>query len=169
MELKNYQKIVYDTAINCGLKDVQAKLIVGQATLESGRFKSNVFLKTNNAFGMKVPNKRPKTYIKGASGIVMKSEGSTPYAEYESLQQSVTDLIKGWHIFNKTNWEKITTANEYANYLKSKGYYGSDIQGYISNIANTVKTLSWIRPATNTIAVLFFISIASYLIYKNYY
>lgn len=144
-KIKDMQKLVYDTARAAGLEDLQAKIVVSQAIHESGNFSSNVFKTANNAFGMKYPSRRPRKYIKGKSNIVMRSEGATPYAEYTSPEQSVKDLILGWHAYNKTKWENITSPAQYANYLKSKGYYGDDVSNYVRSTEKIIKGLEWLK------------------------
>lgn len=126
---------VFNAAKAAGLTDAQAKIIVAQAQHESANFTSNVFKTDNNLFGMKMPSKRPRTYIERPSKIIMQSEGSTPYAHYVSITDSVNDLVKGWHSYNKTNWSLLTTPALYSAYLKSKGYYG-DAQAVYTNALN---------------------------------
>lgn len=128
--VENSQK-VYTTARACGLNDTQAKIILSQAIHESAMFTSAVFKDDNNCFGIKMPSIRPKTYIAGASKRVRTSEGVTPYAHYNSVEDSVRDLILGWHKFNKTDWSTINTPAQYSSYLKSKGYYGAPELDYM--------------------------------------
>jgi len=145
MTKMDYQQIVFNAARAAGLNDVQAKIITAQATHESGNFKSNVFLTDNNLFGMKMPNKRSKQFIERASKIIMRSEGTAPYAHYSSIQNSVKDLILGWHLYNKTNWDKIKSPADYATYLKSKGYYGDTYSNYLTALVNQIKNLDWLK------------------------
>lgn len=145
MELKEYQQIVYNAARAAGLNDVQAKIITAQAQHESGNFKSNVFKTDNNLFGMKMPSKRSKQFIERPSKIVMRAEGATPYAHYSSIQNSVKDLILGWHAYNKTNWDKIKTPADYATYLKAKGYYGAPYNEYLRALTIFLSKLDWVK------------------------
>lgn len=142
-----YQKTVFFTAKQAGLNDVQAKIIVAQATLESGNFKSNVFEQDNNLFGMKLPSVRPKTYIAGASKIVMKSEGATPYASFSTVADSVRDLILGYHKYKGTDWSKIQTPVDYSTYLKSKNYYGVNvsIKQYADPMTSIISRLTFLK------------------------
>lgn len=168
MTKEQYQQVVYDTARKCGLNDVQAKIIVSQATHESGNFSSNVFKTDNNAFGLKMPSKRPRTYIARASNIVMRAEGSTPYAHYSSLQQCITDLIKGWHVYNKTDWSKLQTPEQYAAYLKSKSYYGDSQENYTAALKRFFSKLGWLKTAAPILLpILLFSAIAIYYYSKR--
>lgn len=142
MTTKEIQARIFNTATMAGLNPVQAKIIVAQATHESGNFKSNVFKTDNNLFGMKMPTQRSKKYIAGPSKIVMKKEGSTPYASYSSIENSVNDLILGYHVAKKTDWTKIKTPTEYAAYLKSKGYYGDTLSNYTNALQRFFKTIT---------------------------
>lgn len=133
--------IVYSTARACGLSDVQAKIIVSQAIHESANFKSNVFKVDNNAFGLKMPVRRSRLYIQRASYIVMRSEGSAPYAHYSTLENCVKDLLLGWHGFVGTDWALIKTPEQYAALLKYKGYYGDTLSNYTAAIRRTYKVI----------------------------
>lgn len=161
---QTYQSRVYNTARNCGLNDVQAKIITAQASHESGNFKSNVFKTDNNIFGMKVPNVRPKTYIASASAIVRNSEGSTPYAHYSSMEDSVKDLLLGWHKYNRTDWTAIQTPEQYATYLKSKGYYGDSLTNYLAALKKYVSGFDFLKVATSPILIFAFIGTAIYFL-----
>lgn len=142
---KEYQQLVFNTAVECGLSELHAKIITAQATYESGHFASNVFKTDNNLFGMKMPARRSKRYISRASKITMISEGSTPYAHFDSIQNSVKDLILGYHCYNSTNWSQINSPVQYATYLKSKGYFGGSLSNYATFLDQTVKKFTWLK------------------------
>lgn len=168
MTTKNYQQLVFDTAKACGLNDEQARLIVAQAQHESADFTSHVFNTDNNLFGMKVPSVRSKKYIAGPSKIIRASEGATPYAHYDSVSNSVKDLILSWHAYNKTDWTKIHTAEQYAAYLKSKGYYGDSEENYYTALVRKLKALPESFKLTASILPLFIVAaIAIYFLTKN--
>jgi len=165
MTTKEYQKIVFDAAINTGLNETQAKLITAQATHETGNFKSNVFKTDNNLFGMKMPSRRNKQYIERPSTIIMRSEGATPYAHYSSIENSVNDLVLGWHKYNGTNWSKIKTPADYATYLKSKGYYGDTFSNYLSALVRYFNSLDWLKITGSFVAVILIAAI--FLLIQN--
>jgi LPXTG-motif cell wall-anchored protein len=131
------EELIYNTARNAGVPDTNARLIVAQAIHETSYkgipFNSNVFLQNNNAFGMKLaggPRKsRQAQYISGAGTAAPASEGSTPYAKYPSVKNSVLDLID-WLQFNNINWAATNTPESYAAFLKNKGYYGDTLAVY---------------------------------------
>jgi hypothetical protein len=139
------QKEVYDYARASGLSDKHARIIVSQATFESGNFTNRAFKMANNYFGMKMPSRRPKLYIDGPSSIVMQSEGTVPYANYSSRKRSVQDLIMGWHTYNKTNWNLINTPEDYATYLKTKGYFGGNENAYRRALGSITAGLTWLK------------------------
>jgi len=161
--IKDYQQRIYNTAIKCGVNDVQAKIIAAQATHESGNFKSNVFLTDNNAFGMKMPSRRSKKYIARPSKIVMRSEGATPYAHYNSVEDGIKDLILSWHAYNKTDWNKIKTPEDYAIYLKSKNYYGDSVANYLRNLVYYFGKLNWLKFTSGLTVVVAIVFIAIFL------
>ena len=161
--IKRMQQIVYNTARANGLGDVVSKLIVSQATHESGNFSSSLFKRANNAFGMTIPRKRKSPYITGSAG--QQPDGPGNYAKYDSLQDSVLDLIH-WHKYNRTDWTKIEGPATYAAYLKSKGYYGDTQQNYQSRLYEYFKGLSWLQ-YTPVAGVLLFIVIAYIILSKS--
>jgi Mannosyl-glycoprotein endo-beta-N-acetylglucosaminidase. len=129
MELNYLQNTVYKTAINAGVNDVPARLIVSQFAHESANFTSPVFIRNNNPMGMKVPSVRKSPYILGAGSKAPSNEGATPYARYASLTDATLDFLH-WLKFNHVNPNSLTTPEIYASVLKSKGYYGASISDY---------------------------------------
>jgi hypothetical protein len=97
---------LYLDSINVKFKTV----VVAQAILESGNFKSKVFKENNNLFGMKRASKRPSL------GIM---EGS--YNKYKSWQESVLDYA----FYQAYFCNKIKTEEEYINHLCN--HYAEDI------------------------------------------
>lgn len=128
-----------------GYSTTVAKIIAAQAMHESAKFSSNLFLKNANAFGMKVPSVRKSPYILSAGISAPASEGSTPYANYRSLEDSVKDLIH-WHSYVKSGLAGIITASQYAAVLKAKGFYGDTSTNYTTALnrhLSTITTNSW--------------------------
>lgn len=127
---------VKEAALNAGCTEAMAKIIVAQSKHESAYlgipYNSNVYKKALNCYGMKMPRVRPHPWIKGASNIVRTSEGSAPYAEYESAYHSTRDLID-WLTYSKIPLN-IPTVEEYAAVLKKKGYYGDSQANYLKNL-----------------------------------
>jgi len=146
MTAAQIDRMIINVATQEGVPAEKSPIIAMQARHETANYTSNVLKQANNLFGMKMPSIRPKTFILGPSSIVMKSEGSTPYAAYSSLENSVRDLV-AWHKYNKTDWNKITGIDSYSRYLKSKGYYGSTIDIYIRGLKNAAKKMSAIISA----------------------
>lgn len=129
MSIKQYQDTVFLAAKGEGVPEDVAEIIVKQAMHESGQFTSHVFETDNNAFGMKMPSVRKSPFIQRPSDIVMKSEGSTPYAHYKSLEDSTRDLVH-WLKYKRADFKKIDTEEKYAAWLKSVGYYGDSQDNY---------------------------------------
>ena len=79
-------------------------IVYAQAILESGNFKSNIFLENNNLFGMKVSKLRPTTN---------KGEDKN-HAFYNNWKESVQDYA----FYQAAYLNKIKTEDEYFQYLK---------------------------------------------------
>lgn len=74
-------KVLYETLISMNAK--YPKIILAQAKLESDNFKSDLFKRNNNLFGMKVPNSRVNVTVGGRAG----------YASYYTWRESVIDYL----------------------------------------------------------------------------
>lgn len=106
------------------------KVVLAQAILESNHFKSNVFFKYNNLFGMKIPSRRPSLNIHSKSY-------TTTYSSYKSWKESVIDYA----LFQSTFIFKINSEEEYLDYI-SKNYtnkaydkvYKNKLQKIMANI-----------------------------------
>ena len=79
-------------------------IILAQAKLESGNFKSTIFLENNNLFGMK----EAKLRVNLAKGT------NRQHAYYESWQESVYDYA----LYYSTYLSDIKTEGEYFEYLR---------------------------------------------------
>lgn len=149
--MNNFQKIVYDTAKGQGANDMFAKIIVSQLGHESADFKSNVFLKNNNANGMKVPSKRKSPYIAGSGTKPPSNEGKTPYARFASLEDNVKDLFL-WLTYNKIDHKTITGVEDYAERLRQRSYMGNTEAGkkiYIAGLSRRFKALGGVGATTD--------------------
>lgn len=98
------------------------KLILAQASHETGKFTSKFFLNNKNLFGMGQPMIRPTKSI-GKSG---NHEGQC-MAVFKSYADSIDDLLL-WLEYNK-----LTPTSDpltYAQRLKDKKYYSDTVQNY---------------------------------------
>lgn len=93
-------------------------IVYAQAKLESGNFKSNIFIKNNNLFGMKNPTIRNNLSIGKKNG----------YAYYKNWRHSVIDyaLYQSTYLNDKSR-------NEYLKYIKDN--YAKD-PNYINKLNN---------------------------------
>lgn len=98
-------------------------IVLAQAYLESGNFKSTVFIENNNLFGMKEAKVR-STISKGTN---------RNHAFYEGWQESVIDYA----LYYSTYLSDIKTESEYYAYLQ-KGY--AEDPNYVSRIKNIVES-----------------------------
>jgi flagellum-specific peptidoglycan hydrolase FlgJ len=149
------------------LSDSLAKIIIAQAKHESGAFKSHVATANNNAFGMKFPSVRKSPYISGKGTAAPKSEGANMYyAKYSSFANSALDLVE-WLKYNHVDVSKITTITEYANILKSKGYFGVSVASYIAGLTKELGSLPSIAAVKTSFPILAAIALAGLVAYKN--
>ena len=168
MKASNQQNEVYTVVLSAGLPETMARLITAQATHETANFKSNVFLKTNNAFGMKVPRIRKTTFILKPSEIVRKSEGSTPYAQYSSVKNSVLDLIN-WLQYNRADYTKLKNTVDYSTFLKTKGFYGASLEEYLSGLNRFFKNVTDLKQTVTILPLVLIVALSIYFFtsYKN--
>lgn len=128
---------VYAKALSLGVPDTLAKLIVAQSKHETGNYMSNAFLRNKNLFGYKYVGQKNAT-----QGI--KSSESDYYANYVSIDDSVTELVNWIKRRQKegkfpANLASITTAETYATLLKNANYYGDKLQVYVNGLKKFFK------------------------------
>ena len=110
-------------------------LIVAQARFETDDFKSGVYWKYRNAFGMKIPAQRPSLRIGGSSN---------GYSIYLTPLFSLADLFLyfdefGWGqgrvaFIMEGGFDLEEAARNYANELKIQGYYEIDSYNYAKGL-----------------------------------
>lgn len=89
----SFEDSVYNYILELNIQ--HPEVVLRQARIESGNFKSRVFLENNNMFGMKIPNKRPN----------MVSGSNMGYAVYNSWQESVIDYAL-YQVYSGKNLSK---------------------------------------------------------------
>lgn len=150
--VKNAEMIeakIYKTCRCRGLNDTVARLIIAQGMLESGKFTSGLFKNHNNIFGMKMPRKRPAKFIAGPAvkNIPPKNEGTTPYAAYNTVEDSVNDLIDYLHYVRFAF--TASTPREYVTFLWKKNYFGGLYRHYLTGVDtffNQIKNKNYENP-----------------------
>lgn len=111
-----------------------AAALYAQARHESGNFTSNIYLNTNNCFGMKQPKVRPTTSLGGWTG-----SNGTIWANYSSIVSAVEDRVLWDNYFQIQPPESARDIQRYFNDIQSKGY-AEDPQyvQLVMNIANNI-------------------------------
>jgi len=107
------------------LKEINIKfpdIVKAQATLETGYFKSEIFLVNHNLFGMKVAKLRPTTALGENRG----------HAYYDNWKQSVIDYA----FYQSSYLRQAKTEEEYLGYLKIS--YAED-PNYINKLKKLIK------------------------------
>jgi flagellum-specific peptidoglycan hydrolase FlgJ len=122
----SYMKL-YEQIIKTGVKFPE--IVFAQAVLESAHFKSPLFERANNLFGMQYPIKRETTAVSSTNG----------YSKYENWHESVYDY-KLWQDFLFNRRGELTQA-EYFAYLHK--WYAED-KKYVTKVKNKIKEFSFI-------------------------
>ena len=105
----SFEDSVYNYILELNIQ--HPEVVLRQARIESGNFKSRVFLENNNMFGMKIPNKRPN----------MVSGSNSGYAVYNNWQESVIDYAL-YQVYSGKNLSK----EDYINMLNNN--YAEDVE-----------------------------------------
>ena len=116
------------------LDDRMKAYITAQAMHETGIFTSPLFLKYNNAFGMKMPVQRH---------TLATQPTPTGYATYNSVEDSIKDLVL--YFSAKEYPETFETVGEYVDFAKTKGYFEASLASYkkaVTKYLNEVNTFA---------------------------
>jgi hypothetical protein len=89
----SFEDSVYNYILELNIQ--HPEVVLRQARIESGNFKSRIFLENNNMFGMKMPNKRPN----------MASGSNRGYAVYNNWKESVIDYAL-YQVYSGKNLSK---------------------------------------------------------------
>ncbi len=117
---------IYDVLRGDGIPDPLASFVVAQARHETGNFTSNVFLTCNNAFGYKA--------VYGAQECTQAAEGGSyeyyPGGIVDSAHEISRYLFRRQTDGSFPSLTSITSLEQYAELLKSVGYYGASLYEY---------------------------------------
>lgn len=150
LAVRIYNEARKGSPYNPGVSVDLANLIVAQARHETGDFTSNLFKKYNNAFGY--------AYYSGSNyqtGKGTNADNGQPIAAYGSIEASVNELVD-W-LYRRMREGKVQdlstihTPAQYAQALKSAGYYGDTLQNYYNGLLSFFKVIS---PGVNTAVIL---------------
>jgi len=106
----------------CGIRF--SDIVYAQAVLETGGFKSTIFLESFNCFGMKVARSRPTTALSTSRG----------HALYDSWMMSTIDYA----LFQSAFLRDIRTSEDYLDYL-SRNY--AEDPSYVSKLRKIISKL----------------------------
>lgn len=156
------ESIIYNTARAGGIPAALSLLLIAQAKHETGNFTSNFFKQYNNAFGY--------SYVPGgkwqlpAGGSI--ADNGKPIAAYSTLANSVNEIVD-W-IKRRQNEGKfpadlstITGPDQYAQLLKSAGYYGDTLANYARGLRSFFEANA--EPVTLALGGVVIIGMAYYL------
>lgn len=108
--------------LDSGYSSRMINIVIAQARHESGNYTSKLAVRNNNIFGMRHPVKRPTTSL----GPLASAEGRKGYASYNSIEDSVRDLI----LYHRHFRVPESNLADYVTYLKRKRYYECSEQLY---------------------------------------
>jgi len=114
---------IYGILKGLNFDDKIASYITAQAGHETGGFNSAIFKSNNNAFGMKY------------AGQAMSIGEKNGYANYASLKDSVTDLVR-WYVKNRNSILSfplyINSLDSYVKFLKNRDYFEDSEENYLA-------------------------------------
>jgi len=116
-----------------GLNGTASKILTAVAMHETGLFTSKIFKENNNLYGMKQPVRRATVSLGAKNG----------YASYASISDSIEDLLL-WFDFHDKQVEDINKMGTVANvvtFMKSKGYFESELNAYTWAVEKHFKNL----------------------------
>lgn len=162
--VSDYDKIVYETAIEEGLTPLLASFMTSQARHESSVYASAVFKNCNNAFGYKYVGQSLAVACSGSP------EGDK-YAKYNSVQDSAREVAR-WIKRRSAQFENVKTVEEYAVVLEKNGYFGDNLSKYQAALARHLvsikdlmgKAITKYPEATILTGVTFFSLVTYYII-----
>jgi len=145
--MANYDQLIYNTAIENGFTPISAKLIVAQSRVESGDYESNVLAENNNLFGMKFVGQPLATRGTLAPTGERHCNGTCNtdyYSRYNSPLDSIKDVTGRLYkiTINGVTFDDLknaTDANDFANKLQKRGYFGGTGQAAANSYAAGIK------------------------------
>lgn len=159
-------KIIFDTAIEEGLTPLLASFMVAQAEHESALYSSQVFLSCNNAYGYK--------YVGQSLAVACRQapEDELKYAGYKDVSDSAREVAR-WIKKRMSQFESVTTPEEYAIVLERNGYFGGNLSVYQKAIATfwypikgMVNTAVTKYPTETVLTGIAFFSLVGFYIFK---
>lgn len=112
--------------------------LYAQAQQETGNFKSDLFKRAKNMFGMRVPSKR-KWWGNGETNN---------YSSYATYMHSILDVIS-WYEYNYKNWEQLkevfdlSNVKTFVNGINMKGYFTGSPVVYGANVYKYYSAKKW--------------------------
>jgi flagellum-specific peptidoglycan hydrolase FlgJ len=121
---------IKNAALDEGANPNQAAVIAGISALETGRYKSELYVNYHNPFGMK----------DGGSGQGIQARAVKGFAVYDNWQDAVKDLVawfavKGFPINDNLDPEYVL------NWLKSKKYFEAPLAQYKNSVLSLINEM----------------------------
>jgi hypothetical protein len=152
-----YNQALDGSAVNPGLPDDLAELVVLQAAHETDGFTSNVFIQDNNAFGYKWVGSR----YQERPGLKAPSAEGDHYGHYSNYLNSVQEIVD-W-LYRRKDEGKLPALSTirdpatYAQLLKNTGYYGAPVSVYTAGLKRWASLVNGV-PESGSLATILVIS-----------
>jgi len=131
---------LYQTLVKAGCHPSNARLLIAQSAHETNGWKSDIYIKNHNLFGMKMPHVRQTTAVKALNG----------YAYYNTIEDSAADMLF-WLAYEHYDYSKDVmpnlpslepnrttfidqSINMFVTFLKDKGYFTDTISNYYNGV-----------------------------------
>lgn len=116
--------------VTAGYSPDMARYWTAVSKLETANYTSRLFREANNLFGMGVPTVRRSL----RSGVWTGIDGGEErqFSAYASTANSVKDLVL--YLQSRSYPTTFGSAEQFVNFMRSKGYFESDPQKYLDGI-----------------------------------
>jgi hypothetical protein len=115
-----------------------AEVLTAQAMFETNRFKSTIYNRYANSYGMGVARKRKYTRAGVTEG---RYDGNRQLSRYYDLEQGLKDMQYLLDWYDTPN--RYFTPEEWARYMKQRSFYTADESKYARGLEATRNELGW--------------------------
>lgn len=120
---------ILEGILNRGYPVETAKYIAAVSAFETGDWKSEIYRKNHNLFGMKLAKTRNTTAIGENLG----------HAQFQNNANSITDFVYYMRYFDYPVW--YNDLYEFILTMKSKGYFEADFNHYYTGVQSKYRKL----------------------------
>lgn len=136
---------LFNTLVAHNIDTVMAKILIAQASFESGRFKNKLTKDHSNVFSIMHSSKR-KTLSLGPYGH---AEGRDGYCSYMSKDSSAVDMIL--YMDARKFPKDFKTIGAYCKYLKKRSYFEDNVDIYTTGVRARYREI-WVKKIQQFVA-----------------